>query len=71
MTDTNPSSRGGRTTAARYGSDHMREIGRRGGLKHSPEHMRTIAHRGGAAYREQMTDEDFRDQDAERRRRND
>ena len=54
-------------------SEAAKALGRRGGhatvSRHGVEHMRKIGKRGGEAYRERMTDEDFRDEDAERRKR--
>lgn len=54
-------------------SSAAKALGRRGGhatvAKHGIEHMRQIGKRGGESYRDRMTDEDFREQDAERRKK--
>ncbi len=48
--DSDGQSKGGRTTVMRHGSEHMREIGRRGGLKTAATHdMGEIGAQGGQA----------------------
>lgn len=51
--------------------EHMRQIGRQGGLVHrekGPNYYRELGRRGGQATKTKMEDEDFREEHARRSR---